>query len=76
MFHIGMEDLGVFVPRLTLKVTGPVTPPALWPQTGALTPEAGEQELNEFLANVRPLADVMHNYEVLHKVTMVAMPAP
>ena len=38
-------------------------------QTGVLTPEAGEQELDEFLANVRPLVDVMHNYEVLHKVT-------
>ncbi|KAF0303054.1 Adenylate kinase 1 [Amphibalanus amphitrite] len=37
-------------------------------KTGVLTPEAGEQELNEFLTNVTPLADVMHNYQVLHKV--------
>ncbi|XP_043225673.1 adenylate kinase isoenzyme 5-like [Amphibalanus amphitrite] len=39
-------------------------------QTGVLTPEAGEQELNEFLTNVTPLADVMHNYQVLHKINV------
>ena len=37
-------------------------------QTGELTPETGQQELEEFLANVRPLADVMRNYGALHKV--------
>ncbi|XP_037082346.1 adenylate kinase isoenzyme 5-like [Pollicipes pollicipes] len=40
-------------------------------QSGALTAEAGELELREFLTHVLPLTELMNNKDVLYKINVV-----